>query len=212
MLKVCIEATNVNRKFIDITTTGTEEKEYNPDSEYYKEVPESKVYRYRKWTLENKIHVVVRSEIDAYVKEGETEKFTKIAALNEFDSTLDWKTNYETNRGALISAEFRNNSSKMARWLCQAQLADCENFKLGFVTKPSSKDSKFQVLTVEPMTTAGLSSMTGYRLRDNWSIIKTIVEILGKQDDGIFAFVKMPYKQTLRIYKVPSKEDLEGDS
>ncbi len=206
MLKICIESTNVNRKFIDITTSGTEVKTFNEDNEYFKEAPDTKVYRYRRWTLEGKIHVVCRSEIDSYVKEGEADKFTKIAALNEYESTLDWKTNYETNRGALISSEVRNNSSKIARWLCQAQLADCENVKLGFVTKPSSKDTKHQVLTVEPMTTGGLSNMTGYKLKDNWSIIKTIVEILGKQDDGVFSFVKMPYKQSLRIYQVPSKE------
>ena len=211
MLKLCLESTNVNRKFIDITTKSTEEAGWNENSEYFKEVPEGKVYKYRRWTLENKIHIACRSEIDAYAKvpegEGEKKVFVKVCALNEYDPAADWSQNYETNRGALISSEFRNNGSKIGKWLCQAFLADCEQFKLGFVNKPNVKDSKYQVLTVEPMTSIGLSSQTGYKLKDNWSIIKTIVEIMSKQDDGTYNFVKLPYKQSIRIYKIPTGEE-----
>jgi len=107
MLKLCIEATNVNKKFIDLSTTGTEEIGYNEASEHFKDVIPGKAFRYRRWILENKIHIACRSEVDAYipVKEGEGERkaFTKVCALYEYDAGGDWTSNYETNRGAMIS-------------------------------------------------------------------------------------------------------------
>lgn len=211
MLKLCLESTNVNKKFIEVTAKANESNSWGQDTEYFKDVPEGKVYRYRKFTLENKIHVNCRSEVDAFSKvgDGDTARnvFVKVCALNEYDPVLDWGQNYETNRGALISSEFRNNGSKIGRWLCQAFLADCEQFKLGFVHKTNPKDTKYQVLTVEPMTSNGLSSQTGYTLKDNWSIIKTIVEIMSKQEDGSYSFVKLPYKQSIRIYRLPGGDD-----
>jgi translation initiation factor 3 subunit D len=211
MLKICIEATNINRKFINITTQKTDEKVFEEKSPYFKDVPEDKVYRYRKWTLDSKIHVVCRSEIDSFVQQGEGENaktvFTKICALNELDSTLDWKTNFETNNGAVISGEERNNACKISKWLCQALLAECELIKLGFVTKGTGKDHKYQILGVEATSVKNLVNDINYREKDNWNIIKTIVELLGKQEDGTFAFVKLPYKQAIRIYRVPDEND-----
>ena len=209
MIKACVESTNANRKFIEITTKGTETKEFAAENESI-EVPDKKVYRYREWTLDNRIKVVVRSEIDAYVKEGENTNFVKVCAFNEFQSQQGgWKANYELNRGAMISAEIRNNLSKVCRWLCQAFLADCNQFKLGFVTKVNPKENKHQILTVEDMSTTTLSNTINFRLKDTWSIVKTISDLLIKQEDGAYAFVKSPYKQSLRIYKVPEKEEKE---
>jgi translation initiation factor 3 subunit D len=216
MFKICIEATNVNRKFIDIVTQPNQSTAFDEQSPYFKDVPEDKVYRYRKWTLDNRIHVVCRSEIDSYVTQGEGENakkiFTKICALNEFDSALDWRTNFENNNGAVISGEERNNACKISKWICQAILADCELVKLGFVSKTQTKgDNKYQVLGVEATSVKNLSNDINYREKDNWNIIKAIVELLGKQDDGTFAFVKLPYKQSIRIYRIPGENDSKSE-
>jgi len=208
LLKACVESTNANRKFIEIVTKGTETRDFTQGAEGV-EVPDNKVYKYREWTLDNKVHVVVRSEIDAYVKEGENNNFVKVCALNEFQSQQEWKNNYELNRGAMISSEIRNNLSKVCRWLCQAFLVDCNQFKLGFVTKINPKENKHQILTVEDMSTTTLSNTINFRLKDTWSIVKTIADIIIKQEDGVYSFVKSPYKQSLRIYKVPEKEERE---
>lgn len=211
MFKICIEATNVNRKFINIVTQNTEELTFDEANSYYKDVPENKVYRYRKWTLDNKIHVVCRSEVDSFVRQGEGENskvvFTKVCALNEFDSTYDWAKNFEINNGMVISSEERNNSNKISKWICQALLADCELVKLGFVTRSSQKDNRYQIIGVEATSVKNLVTDINYREKDNWNIIKTIVELLGKQEDGTFAFVKLPYKQAIRIYRIPDENE-----
>jgi translation initiation factor 3 subunit D len=212
MFKICIDATNVNRKFIDIVTQKNQQATFDEKSPFFKDVPEDKVYRYRKWTLDNRIHVVCRSEIDSYVTQGEGENakkiYTKICALNEFESTLDWRTNFDSNNGAVISGEERNNACKISKWICQAILADCELVKLGFVSKTNTKDNKYQVLGVEATSVKNLSNDINYREKDNWNIIKAIVDLLGKQEDGTFAFVKLPYKQSIRIYRIPGENDI----
>jgi hypothetical protein len=65
---------------------------------------------------------------------------------------------------------------------------------------------------VEAMTSASLSKQIGYNLKDNWPVIKTIVEVLSKQEDGTFSFVKLPYKQAIRIYRVPGEEEAMKES
>lgn len=210
MLKICVESTKANKKFVQLTSKENDFHTVGEDSEYAKEA-DNKGYRYRKWTIDNKTHILCRSEIDAAVKTGQGENakisFAKVCALSEYESELDWRSNLDTNRGALIAAEFRNNSCKVARWLYQATLADCEHIKLGFVSKPTQKDTKFQVLSVEPMSTSGLAKSFNYNIKDSWSIIKTIVEILNKQKDGEFVFVKSPYKQSIKIYRLPGEND-----
>jgi translation initiation factor 3 subunit D len=207
MLRLCIESTNVNKKFIEISTKGTETKEFGNIENTSIEVPDKKLYRYRKWTLDGRLNVVVRSEIDAYAKDGDNTSYVKVCALNECQAQLDWKQNYELNRGALISTELRNNLCKICRWLCQAFLSEANLFKLGFVTKPNPKESKYYVLTVEDMTSQNLSNTINFRLKDTWSIVKTLADIIMKEPDGVYAFVKLPYKQSIRIYAVPEKEE-----
>ena len=203
MLKACIEATNTTRKFIEVTTKAGETKDFTTVKGA--EAPERKAYRYRKWNLDNKVNIVVRSEVDAYIKEGEGTSFVKVAALNEYQPQQDWKQNYELNKGAVISSELRNNLNKICRWLCQALLADCSQVKLGFVTKQNVKDGKYYVLTVEDMTTNSLSNTINYRLKDSWNVVKTLVDIVAKQDDGTYAFVKQAYKPGIRVYRAPEQ-------
>lgn len=207
MLRLCVESTNVNKKFIELSTKGTEVKCFNVEGAKPIEVPEKKVYRYRKWTLDNKIHVVVRSEVDAYIKEGESNNFVKVCALNECQPQMDWKQNHELNRGALISAELRNNLCKICKWLCQASLADQNTFKIGFVTKPNPKEPKHSVLVVEDMAATTLSNTVNFRLKDSWSIVKTLADIMSRQDDGTYSFVKQAYKQSIKIYGIPEEEE-----
>jgi translation initiation factor 3 subunit D len=100
-------------------------------------------YRYRKFDVsvggdEEPINMVVRTEIDAY--SGKKDQYITIKALNEFDSKAqgsgkapDWRSKLDTQRGAVIATEMKNNSAKLARWTVQALLAGVEAMKLGYV-------------------------------------------------------------------------------
>jgi len=49
MLKVCLEATNSNKKFVELTTNDKQTVSYSENDKNFGEVPEGKVYRYRRW-------------------------------------------------------------------------------------------------------------------------------------------------------------------
>ena len=63
-------------------------------------------------------------------------------ALTEFDSKvtgMDWRSKIETQRGAVIATELKNNANKLAKWTCQALLAGVDIMKLGFVSAATEK-------------------------------------------------------------------------
>ena len=214
MIKLCIEATNINYNFVNQTSKGAE-KVYGNEKYDVDDLPEKKLYKYKRFILENKFHVVCRTEIDSYIKKTDADdvttiQFLKINALNEYDLNNDWRVRLDTNRGALSSTEYRNNSCKISKWICEAQLADVDTVKLGFISRVAPKDlTKHAVLIVETVKTSTLSQTIGYRVRENWSIIKHLMETLQKQEDGIFALVKLPYKQAIRIYRIPKEEETQ---
>jgi len=53
------------------------------------------------------------------------------------------------------------------------------------------------------MTTNTLSNTINYRLKDSWNIVKTLTDVLSKQDDGTYAFTKQAYKTGIRVYRAP---------
>lgn len=44
---------------------------------------------------------------------------------------VDWRQKLDSQRGAVIATELKNNSYKLARWTCCALLAGSEYLKLG---------------------------------------------------------------------------------
>ena len=44
---------------------------------------------------------------------------------------IDWRQKLDSQRGAVLATELKNNSYKLARWTCCAMLAGSEYLKLG---------------------------------------------------------------------------------
>jgi translation initiation factor 3 subunit D len=142
-----LEATYINSNFASQIVDDSKKKAFkNPNPFYSAEETEplaSCAYRYRKFDVsvggdEEPINMVVRTEIDAY--SGKKDQYITIKALNEFDSKAqgsgkapDWRSKLDTQRGAVIATEMKNNSAKLARWTVQALLAGVEAMKLGYV-------------------------------------------------------------------------------
>ncbi len=82
--------------------------------------------------------MVVRTEFDAYQGKRQDESYVTIRSLNEFDSKAqgngkapDWRSKLDTQRGAVVATEMKNNSAKLARWAVQSILAGAELMKVG---------------------------------------------------------------------------------
>ena len=121
----------------------------NPNPFYNAEETEplaSSGYRYRLFDLsvteDEDIKLLVRTEVDAFTpgvatSSGET-GFVTIRTLNEFDSRAqgaggapDWRSKLDSQRGAVVATEMKNNSCKLARWAVQSVLAGAEALKIG---------------------------------------------------------------------------------
>ena len=102
-------------------------------------------YFYRVFDLsvheDEEFKLILRTEVDAYMPDTHPEKgegLVTIKALNEFDAKAtgaggapDWRTKLDSQRGAVVATEMKNNSFKMARWAVQSILAGADVMKLG---------------------------------------------------------------------------------
>eukprot|EP01016_Furgasonia_blochmanni_P002624 TRINITY_DN1101_c0_g1_i3.p1 TRINITY_DN1101_c0_g1~~TRINITY_DN1101_c0_g1_i3.p1 ORF type:complete len:573 (+),score=159.39 TRINITY_DN1101_c0_g1_i3:67-1785(+) len=199
----CREATHINQNFITQSTSKGEAKVLGPQ-----ETSDRKGYLYRRWNVDG-VSFVVRCEVDSYLKSSDgREELVQVRALNEFDLTQDWRKRIEREKGALLSTELRNNSCKISRWICQAYLADVEKLKIGLVSRIDPKDQKrHSILGVESFARTNLESTIAFKVKDNWNLLKYIVDFLIKQEDGRYAFIKPAYKQSLKLYKVHQKKE-----
>lgn len=121
--------------------------------------PASCGYRYRKFDLsineDEEMDLVVRTEVDSFIRgtpaatstvstadhnRGDPSEVTYITikSLFEFDSRAtgaggapDWRAKLDTQRGAVIATEMKNNSFKLARFAIQSILAGAEQMKMG---------------------------------------------------------------------------------
>ncbi|CAA9957451.1 hypothetical protein CFE70_001028 [Pyrenophora teres f. teres 0-1] len=230
-----LEATHINNVFPLQVVSESETNKVNMPHEhpfYNEEVetdpPASKAYRYRRFDLslekdEEPLHLIVRTELDAVVKNninGEDQYLT-IKALNEFDNkaqgaggALDWRTKLASQRGAVLATEMKNNSCKLARWTVQSILAKADTMKLGFVSRANPKNNNdhviLGVLTNKPRDFAAQMALN---LNNGWAIVRTIVDMVLRMEEGKYVLVKDPNKSLLRLYSVPmhtfEEEDVE---
>lgn len=80
----------------------------------------SVAYRYRRWKLDGDTYLVARCEVHAVSDVKGQRSFMTLNALNEFDpkhTGVDWRQKLETQRGAVLATELKNNANKLARYL-----------------------------------------------------------------------------------------------
>merc|ERR1711871_554395 len=169
--------------------------------------PASVAYRYRKFTLGN-IKVVARCELHGWAAKGKDKlKFTTYA-LNEWDSRysggIDWRRKIDTQRGAVLATELKNNSCKLAKWTAQSVLAGADLMRVGYVSRLSRSNAyEHTILATQVFKPKDLSQQINLSSQNMWGIVKMICELMMKQEDGKFVLMKDPNKATVRVYSVP---------
>lgn len=169
----------------------------------------SVAYRYRKWDLDGGIVLIARCEHDAVTigSAGDTQ-FLNIKALNEWDSRLsggvEWRQKLDTQRGAVLANELKNNACKLAKWTVQALLANSDWIKFGYVSRMHLKDtSRHMILGTQQFRPADFASQINLNMDNAWGILRCIIDLCMKEADGKYLLVKDPNKPVIRLYKVP---------
>lgn len=70
------------------------------------------------------------SVIDHMISSEFSPPSRRSAAL-QYCNGVDWRQKLDSQRGAVLATELKNNSYKLARWTCCAMLAGSEYLKLG---------------------------------------------------------------------------------
>jgi translation initiation factor 3 subunit D len=164
-------------------------------------------YRYRKFSMDA-TDIVVRAEVDSYIQAPAGRQFVKFCALNEFDSRVsggvDWRRKLDTQKGAVLASELKNNSNKLAQWATRANMAGADHVKMGFVSRTHPKDSyNHKILKVEPSRAQDFYARINLDMSNCWGILKGFCDLIDKQEPGKYVFVKDANKPLVRIYSVP---------
>lgn len=204
------EALRVNRAFFltsvrhPSSSLGTE---HPTDSETPNHAPIG--YRYRKWQLSEGVEVVVRTEVDAYIKEESKTSYAKIFAVNEYDSKITggYRAQLESHRGQILGNEFKNNSCKMSKWVIKGLLAGVDYVKLGFVSRENfSKTKSHELFYVHSFRTPELAVHLNLNYQNCWGVFRSIVEHLRQCSEGKYLLIRDPNKLVIRIYSMTEKE------
>ena len=178
-------------------------------------------YKYRAWRLSDAITLVARCELNGVTETKGANATLFVKALTEFDSKvtgMDWRSKIETQRGAVIATELKNNANKLAKWTCCALLAGADIMKLGFVSRAHPKDpANHVILNTQSYKPKDFAQQINLTEANMWGVFKAVAETTMKLPDGKYLLVKDPNKPTLRTYEVPedafddgySKEPLE---
>ncbi|XP_057323475.1 eukaryotic translation initiation factor 3 subunit D-like [Microplitis mediator] len=211
---LALEATFINHNFSQQVLKSSEPRfKFDEGNPFVSEEEEGDVasvaYRYRKWDLNNGITLVCRCEHDAVMQGPNSEtQFLTIKALNEWDSKLangvEWRQKLDTQRGAVLANELRNNACKLAKWTVQALLAGSDQIKFGYVSRASVRDSsKHVILGTQQYKPIEFARQINLNMDNAWGILRCIIDICLKQKDGKYLIMKDPNKPMIRLYDIP---------
>ncbi|KAF9478666.1 translation initiation factor eIF-3, subunit D [Pholiota conissans] len=187
-------------------------------------------YRYRLFDLgiteDEDIKICVRTEVDAYTPGAgnprDGQGLVTIRALNEFDPRAqgaggapDWRSKLDSQRGAVVATEMKNNSCKLAKWTVQSVLAGAELMKIGYISRANPRDNtRHVILSTASMRPTDFAAQLNVSLANGWGIVRTVTDMCMKMPEGKYVLVKDPNKPVIRLYAVPMStftgEDEEG--
>ena len=77
-------------------------------------------------------------------------------------------------------------------------------FPCSYITRANVKDSKNHViLGTQHFKPVELAQQINLSMDNCWGIVRCIIDLVRKQDDGKFLIVKDPNKSVIRLYDIP---------
>ncbi|CAE8665000.1 unnamed protein product, partial [Polarella glacialis] len=227
-IKLGQEASCINQNFsqmvLDQDRAPQEMEHPNPFEDEEDSSVASGAYRYRKITLpgnpkatsdfeQNPVSLIVRTEVNCKMP-GSEKHLVSVKALNEFDPkpAYNWRLHLESQRGACLATELKNNAFKLGRWTAQAILAGCETMKIGYVSRQQASDPwSHSILGVQTYAVDGFAEQIGLTRNNMFGIVRNMIDLVMTWDDGKYLMLKDPTKSVLRIHEVPWETFLEAD-
>jgi len=159
-------------------------------------------YKYRKWSISDGVSLIARCEVDG---SSDNNNHLTIKALNEFDlKNSDWRKTIDSQKGAVLATELKNNSMKLGKWTSQALLSGTQSFKLGYVSRLSAKDNyNHVILGTQDYKPREFATQIALNWKNSWAVLKFLIELLWKQPEGKYILLRDTDKNSLLLYSVP---------
>lgn len=227
--RLSLEATMINQNFSQQILKSSKRKEFEHRNPFYDDEdddgmePASVAYRYRRFDLGNDIQLVCRTELHGIVKKtsGSTssDQYMTAFALNEyFDSTkpysktntpsagmINWREKLDSQRGAVVGSELKNNAFKIAKWTAQSILANADQMKIGFVSRSVPKNAhEHQILGTQFYRPKDFAAQITLNEGNMWGIIRMFIGLFKDQSEGKYVIMRDPNKAQLKVYSVPA--------
>mmetsp|Transcript_15544 Transcript_15544/g.60803 ORF Transcript_15544/g.60803 Transcript_15544/m.60803 type:complete len:535 (-) Transcript_15544:38-1642(-) len=212
------EATLANQRFIQqVQRSDMDSLKFDVENPEEFETQYPVAYRYRRFKLGN-ISLVARCEVDAVRMTSKKQNlFLTVKALNEYHyeknprdknqsklGVVDWRLKLESQRGAVVATELKNNSNKLCRWASQALIAGTDQFILGFISRAHPRDNHNHViLGTQQYFPEEFAGQINVRPSNMWGIIKTLVDLFMGLPEGKYLMLKDPEKLLATLYRVP---------
>ncbi|KAG2141682.1 eukaryotic translation initiation factor 3 subunit D [Suillus cothurnatus] len=165
-------------------------------------------YRYRVFDLgiteDEDVKICIRTEVDAYVPgPGNPQEGHGLVTIRA-GGAPDWRSKLDSQRGAVVATEMKNNSCKLAKWTVQSVLAGAELMKIGYISRGNPKDNtRHVILSTASMRPTDFAAQLNVSLANGWGIVRTITDLCMKMPEGKYVLIKDPNKSVIRLYAVP---------
>jgi translation initiation factor 3 subunit D len=220
-----VEATMINQNFSQqvLKPPSSKTKRFEQPNPFFDEQdggsPAAVGYRYRRWQLSEDIMLLARCELHAFMTKKDSEQLVTCYALNEFDSKLcggiEWRQKIDSQRGAVLATELKNNSCKLAKWTAQTLLAGADQMKIGYVSR-KARNNRYahEILGTQFYKPKEFASQINLSQGNMWGIMKMLIQLFRAKPEGKYVILRDPMKPIMRIYAVPMhtfEDDDEDD-
>ena len=117
----------------------------------------------------------------------------------------------DSQRGAVLANELKNNSFKLAKWTAQSLLSGADQMKIGFCSRKEPKNAyEHVILATQFYRPKDFATQITLAEGQMWAMIRMFVQLFNKQEEGKYVLMREPNKAQLALYKVPP-ETFEDD-
>lgn len=212
-----LEATSVTQNFSQQILKKASRKNMDLPNPFYDEEdaedgmePASVAFRYRKFDLGDGVTLVCRTELHGLVKEKE---YMTAFALNEYiPSALNWRDKFDSQFGAVLANELKNNSFQLAKWTAQSLLAGADQMKIGFVSRSSPKNAyEHVILGTKFYRPKDFAQQINVSQGQMWGMIRMFINMMKTKKEGKYVLMRDPNKAIIRLFSVPPDTFEEDD-
>jgi translation initiation factor 3 subunit D len=205
-----LEATSVNQNFSQQILKKNTRKDMDLPNPFYDEdednegmEPAAVCFRYRKFDLGDGVELACRTELHGLVKK---DQYMTAFALNEYiPSALNWRDKIDSQVGAVLANEIKNNSFQLAKWTAQSLLAGADQMKIGFVSRSAPKNAyEHQILGTQFYRPKDFAQQINVSEGQMWAMIRMFIAMMKNKKEGKYVLMRDPNKAIIRLFSVPA--------